>query len=207
MILVKIVQFLQLHWSSRQDLVRVLVILGIPRHQMHAISVRQIVIVQTRHLQYRVLPMPIRLLRRFKKHIANATRGTTGSQMVLHIQNASNVLLHRIALPWAKAPRKIVQATAALQTQAKLVLSRACAKMGTRHPQGQTSTGQKIVCNVWLGPTVLWINSCNVRQSLAISMPLTRASSSVCEVSATATSSTAKLTLEQLLHVKFAALA
>ena len=65
MILVKIVQIIQLHWSSRRVFLRVLVILGIPRHQMHAISVRQIVIVQTRHLQYRVLPMPIRLLRRF----------------------------------------------------------------------------------------------------------------------------------------------
>jgi len=64
MILVKIVQILQLHRSPRRVLMSVLVILGIPRHHMHAISVRQIVIVQTRHLQYRVLPMPIRLLRR-----------------------------------------------------------------------------------------------------------------------------------------------
>ena len=127
--------------------------------------------------------------------------------MLLHLQNASNVLLHRIALLITKEPRKIVQATATLQTQAKLVLPRACAKMGTRHPQGQTPTGQMIVSNVRLGPTVLRINSSNARRILAIIMPLTRASSSVCEVSATATPSTAKLTLEQLLHVKFVALA
>ena len=63
-ILVMIVQIFQLHRIPRRVLMSVLVILGIPRHQMHAISVRQIVIVQTRHLQNRVLTMPIRLLRR-----------------------------------------------------------------------------------------------------------------------------------------------
>ena len=82
-ILVMIVEIIQLHRSSRQEVMRVFVILGIPRHQMHAISVRQIVIVQTRHLQNRVLPMPIRLLRRLKNYIASATRGTTGSQMLM----------------------------------------------------------------------------------------------------------------------------
>ena len=107
--------------------------------------------------------MPIRLLRRLKNYIAIATRGSTGSQMLLHIQNASNVLLHLIALPRTKAPRKIVQATAALQTEAKLVLPRACATMGTRHPKTQTRTGQTIVSYVRLGPTVLWINSSNAR--------------------------------------------
>ena len=50
MILVMIVEIILLHWSSRQEVMRVFVILGIPRHQMHAISVRQIVIVKTRHL-------------------------------------------------------------------------------------------------------------------------------------------------------------
>ena len=114
MILVIIVQILQLHRSPRQDLMRVLVILGIPRHQMHAISVRQIVIVQTRHLQNCVLPMPIRLLRRPKNYIAIATRGTTGSQMVLHLQNVANVLLELFALTRDKARRKIVQASATL---------------------------------------------------------------------------------------------
>ena len=79
MILVMSVQILQLHRSPRQEVLRVLAMLGIPRHQMHATSVRQIRIVWTRQLKNSVLPMPIRLLRRFKKHIAIATRGTTGS--------------------------------------------------------------------------------------------------------------------------------
>ena len=107
--------------------------------------------------------MPIRLLRRLKNYIAIATRGTTGSKIMLQIQNVSNVEFQNIALPRAKARRKLVQATATLQKQAKPVLPRACAEMGTRHPQGQTPTGQTIVSHVRLGPTVLWIDSSNAR--------------------------------------------